>query len=192
VKDISTPGPLPAVAVTDGRVALRSWRPQDAAVRVRAGADADVQRWTSVPRNVDEAAALAWVNWSERARHDRKALYAAVTLDGECLGSVGLVDLHPNHRRAEIGYWLLDEARGHGLAVKALRLFTSWCFVHLDVARLDLFTNTDNEASMAVALKAGYAREALLRSWHGDSVHREDLVLFGMLREEWPDAASQQ
>lgn len=188
MKDISTPGPLPIDTVVDGRVTLRPWRPEDAPVRVRAGADPDIQRWTSVPHDVDEEAARAWVAWSEQARSDRTALYFAVTLDGRCVGSAGLVDLHPDHLRAEVGYWLVSDARGHGLATRALRLLTSWCFTNLNLARLDLFTNTDNDASMAVALKGGYTREALLRSWHGNAVRREDLVLFGLLREDWQAA----
>jgi RimJ/RimL family protein N-acetyltransferase len=172
--------------MADGDVRLRPWLPEDAEVRVRAGRDPEVQRWTSVPRDVDVHQARAWVAWAEDARVRCQALYSAVTLDGRCVGSAGLVRLHHEDLRAEVGYWLVGEARGRGLATRALRLLTGWCFANLNLARLDLFTNTDNDASMAVALRAGYTREALLRSWHGNVVDREDLILFGMLRDEWP------
>jgi ribosomal-protein-alanine N-acetyltransferase len=139
-----------------------------------------------VPRDIDLVAATAWVEWSRQAREAGEALFLAIVYGGVCVGSVGLIHLEHEHRRAEVGYWLLPEARGHRLTVRGLELLVTWTFENLDVARLDLFTNTDNGGSMAVAERCGFIREALLRSWHltpwGE---REDLVLFGLLREDF-------
>lgn len=173
---------LRPVVLRDGELALRPWQPEDAGVRVRAGQDPDIRRWTSVPRDVDEASALEWITWSQLAIATGESLYLAVTLDGRCVGSMGLIEVHHDHRRAEIGYWLLPEARGRGLVVRALRLLGDWALTELPLARLDLYTNTDNDASMAVALRAGYTREAVLRAWHTGPDGQEDLVLFGLVR----------
>lgn len=150
-----------------------------------AGADPDIRRWTTVPRDVDLEQARAWITWSAQARDAGDALFLGIVHHGECVGSVGLIHFEHEHRRAEVGYWLLSDARGQRLTVRALSLLVDWTFANIDIARLDLFTNTDNDGSMAVAERCGFTREALLRSWHltpwGE---REDLVLFGLLREE--------
>lgn len=173
---------LRPVVLQDGELVLRPWQAGDADVRVRAGRDPEIRQWTSVPRDVDHDAALEWIAWSQLAIATGEALHLALTVDDRCVGSIGLIDVHQDHRRAEIGYWLLPEARGRGLAPRALRLLTAWSLGELPLARLDLYTNTDNDASMAVALRCGFSREALLRAWHSGPDGQEDLVLFGLVR----------
>ena len=44
------------------------------------------------------------------------------------LGSISLMAPDWEHRRAEVGYWLAREARGHGHATRAVRLICQWGF----------------------------------------------------------------
>ena len=97
---------------------------------------------------------------------------------------MGLFDVVQRHRRAEVGYWLLPEARGHNYVVRAVRALSEWAFSSLALNRLDLYTNTDNESSMRAAEKAGFSREALLRQWYLGEDGPEDLILFGLVRPE--------
>jgi RimJ/RimL family protein N-acetyltransferase len=52
------------------------------------------------------------------------------------------------------------------------------------VARLQLTTHLDNPASQRVAEKAGYTREAVLRSWADQRGERVDLIMYSLLPGE--------
>jgi RimJ/RimL family protein N-acetyltransferase len=55
-----------------------------------------------------------------------------------------------------VGYWLLPEARGHGLATRAVRLVVTWAFDALSVAEVGLRAAPANAASRGVAERAGF------------------------------------
>ena len=77
-------------------------------------------------------------------------------------------------------------ARGRGLATAALRLLSEWALETLPIARMQLTTHLDNPASQRVAEKAGYTREAVLRSWTEQRDVRVDLVMYSLLPSDLP------
>jgi RimJ/RimL family protein N-acetyltransferase len=85
------------------------------------------------------------------------------------------------HLRGEVGYWLACEARGHGHASRAVRLICGWGFGSLGLERIDLFAATANAASQRVAERAGFIREAILRSYLRVRDRQLDMVAFGLL-----------
>jgi RimJ/RimL family protein N-acetyltransferase len=107
------------------------------------------------------------------------ATFAICDRADSCLGHV-FVNLGAS-RRATVGYWLLPEARGKGLATRALRLVSRWALTHLDLARLGLFTEAWNSPSQRVAERVGFRREGLLRSWGEIDDRRVDYVSFSLL-----------
>ena len=76
------------VRLTDGRVALRPPELRNVPAITDACQDAEIGRWTRVPRPYRKEHARAWI----------EALEAAVGL----LGSVGLVEADLGQRRAEV------------------------------------------------------------------------------------------
>jgi len=60
----------------------------------------------------------------------------------------------------EFGYWLGADARGRGLATRALQLVTDAIVSRLRPSRLELRTTIGNEPSERVAARAGYERVA--------------------------------
>ena len=97
-------------------------------------------------------------------------------------GAIGL--RLPAERVGDVGYWLASWARGRGVATRALRLLCAWAFDSLDLARIQLHTLPDNDASQRVAERAGFRREGLLRSWTEMKGRRVDLVMFSLLPGE--------
>jgi RimJ/RimL family protein N-acetyltransferase len=100
---------------------------------------------------------------------------------GELLGSVALVRVNFRHRRSEVGYWLARAARGHGHATRAVQLICAWGFRTLGLERVGLVAATENLASQRVAERAGFTREALLRSYMRGKLGREDMAAFVLL-----------
>jgi RimJ/RimL family protein N-acetyltransferase len=59
-----------------------------------------------------------------------------------------------------------------------------WGRDSLGLERIDLFAATGNRASQRVAERAGFTREALLRSYMGSRWGQRDMVGYGLLVEE--------
>jgi RimJ/RimL family protein N-acetyltransferase len=91
--------------------------------------------------------------------------------DGAVLGMVGLHARAP--RVSEVGFWVRREARGRGVAVAAVEAVCRYAFDELGLARVEWQAIVGNEGSRAVALRAGFRLEGVLR---GRLDHRGDMV----------------
>ncbi|MGO9487633.1 MAG: GNAT family N-acetyltransferase [Solirubrobacteraceae bacterium] len=161
----------------EGRgLVLRPWQAGDAATLARAYADPEIQRWHV--RTMDGDEALAWVlERREMWRAERGGDWA-VLAGGTPAGRVALRKLELGDGCGEVGYWVLPEARGSGIAALALGVLGEWLFEQAGLRRLELEHSTANPASCRVALKAGFVAEGMRRSavlhadgWHDMHVH---------------------
>jgi RimJ/RimL family protein N-acetyltransferase len=85
------------------------------------------------------------------------------------------------HGTGELAYLVVPEARGRGIALQSLQMLGDWAIEELGLGRLQVQIDPENAASHAVAQRAGYQREGLLRSsfvLHGE---RKDCVIYSRL-----------
>jgi RimJ/RimL family protein N-acetyltransferase len=177
---------LSGEALVDGPTALRPWRDEDLASIVAACQDPEISRWTRVPSPYGEADARAYLfQRYGMLESGASAPFAIVSPadDTLLLGSIALMGVEWEHARAEVGYWLAREARGHGHATRAVRLICAWGFSKLHLKRISLLAATGNPASQRVAERAGFQREALLRSYMLNHGERQDMVAFALLAD---------
>jgi RimJ/RimL family protein N-acetyltransferase len=181
---VTGPIALPSL-VHDGHAGLRPWREGDVAAILAMSRDPDTIRFTNVPDPYDEDSVRIWLALQPaRLRAGDGAAFAVLELPSDdALGAIGVRVLH-GRGIAEIGYHMAPQARGRGLATAALRLLSDWSFRTLPVVRLQLTTHVDNPASQRVAEKAGYTREAVLRSWADQRGERVDLIMYSLLPGE--------
>jgi RimJ/RimL family protein N-acetyltransferase len=144
----------------DGGV-LRPWEFTDAQILVQGWLDPDVAAWNSVPSAPTLATATSWIAGVQ----DRAAITQSIDWVIESyathgvVGEVGLSGFSDAHRGALIGYWLLPEGRGQGLATAAVTAVTGWAHQALSLATIVARCNTSNTASQQVAARAGYRHE---------------------------------
>ena len=153
--------------LTDGRLLVRPFEPDDAPAVQAACDDADVAHWIyGLPTPYTLADAESFIADARRllAAGERARLAVADAASGELLGSVSL-DRFAGREAAEIGYWVKREARRRGVALGAARLVVAWAFEDLGVERLELLTYPGNQASQALAGRLGFTRECLLRGF---------------------------
>lgn len=170
--------------LVDGPTALRPWRDSDAGALVTACQDPEIVRWTRVPERYGETDARLYLMQRLAAAHAGVAAsFAVVAADDTdlLLGSISLMRLAWEDRRAEVGYWLTPEARGHGHAVRAVRLICGFGRERLGLERIDLLVATGNRASQRVAERSGFTREAVVHSYFQGKEGRLDMVVFGLL-----------
>lgn len=139
-----------------------------------------VRAFGSTSERAEELLELNRSRW----REGTGPTYAICEADNECVGHV-FVNIGPNER-GTIGYWLLAESRGRGLATRAVRLISRWGFDVLGLARLQVLAEPSNVASQGVAERSGFQREGVLRSYVEIDGRRVDYVVFSRLPGDEP------
>jgi RimJ/RimL family protein N-acetyltransferase len=166
------------VRLADGDVVLRPFVDADVPAIVAACQDPEIPRWTSVPSPYTEEDARSFLAGAPNV-HSYAVVDAA---DDRLLGCAGYQLL--NHSRATFGYWVAREARGRGVASRALRLLSRWALREHGLARVQLIVEPENVASIRVAENAGFQREALLRSYIELHGRRRDVYVYALLAED--------
>jgi RimJ/RimL family protein N-acetyltransferase len=149
----------------------------DPALGRRAGFDVDpTEDWV---RSRLEGAA-------ERRATGRFAELAVVDPNtDDFLGAVALHHFEWPAGRVELAVWLAPAARGRGIAHGALSLVLDWLF-EVGFRRAELRTTPDNEPMCTLAERLGFVREGVLRRYAVERGVEVDVVVFGLLRSEWP------
>ena len=155
---------------------MRPMRPSDAEDIYRAVQDPEIPKFTTVPADYPIDLAIEFANTRAAASFVNKTELVFVIEDARLAtatypysnGFAGVMSLHtidiPNHR-AEIGYWLEKEARGHGICTKAAELITEYGLMTIGFKRIDGIVDVRNEPSKAALLKAGYEFEGIMKSY---------------------------
>ena len=174
---------LTSATVRTERLVLRLPREDDVDAIARSCQDPENQRWlTALPSPYTRADAEFFVREiAHRGREEGRDLAFAVAAGGELVGVSGLHHLTTGRLGPEIGYWIASWARRNGYAAEAARGLADWALAH-GAPRVHLFTDVGNAPSQAVARRAGFAEEGVVRSCleYRDG-RRSDAVLFGRI-----------
>lgn len=146
-----------------------------------------VGRFTAVPVPYQREDALEYVARSTADWEAGSGAPFLITVGGEVVGSIGVFRKPWDGAVGEAGYWIGAEARGRGIATRALVLVTRWAFDAMGLARIQLGTNRENLASQQVAIKAGFQFEGILRQWREIRGERVDEVHFSLVRSDLTD-----
>ena len=147
----------------DGVVGLRPADERDLPA-IEAGInDVDVVRWIGPPESSPKGVlALNRERWAAGS-----PTFAIHEDDDACVGLVWINRGSENPSVGYLGYWLLPEARGRGLATRAVRLISAWALRELGTTSLALTADVANARSQAVAERSGFRRASSPRTADG-------------------------
>ncbi|MGH8793597.1 MAG: GNAT family N-acetyltransferase [Stackebrandtia sp.] len=170
--------PQPILDTELPELSLRPARETDLDAIYKACQDAEMQRWTTIPRPYEREHAEGFLRFAEDGwRRGEKAVFVMADADDRYCGSV---DLRLNHGgdpgSAEVGFHTAPWARGKGYMTEATRRVCAYAFEELDVERVVWRAMVGNDGSRRVADKAGFVFEGTL---HGE------LVRFGERSDGW-------
>ena len=155
----------PDPPLSDGVITLRAKARTDVDALTAACQDPEIPRWTLVPVPYRRADALGWIAATELELEAGIAItWLAVDAEDRLLASIGLMGIDRERGSGEIGYWVAREARGRGVATRAVRLLCEWAASELGLTTLELVIHEDNAPSHAVARAAERTRGFTRRS----------------------------
>lgn len=146
---------LPTLVGVD--VTLRPWRPGDAEDLRREVQDPLTVRWMAIDQPYTLERANGFIAGTEKAWEEREAAHFVIAdRDDRLIGYLGVLSVEDRMRVVEIGYWVSAGQRGRGVATAASRLALDWVEEAIAPERIELGMLAGNEASRAVAKKAGF------------------------------------
>lgn len=178
----------PAPTLVTERLVLRELRLDDAAAVSAGAGDKRVARYLlQVPTPYPVALARRWIlsriEWWKEGRGVTLAI-ARRTSPHLLVGTVSLRQF-ARDRRAELGYWLAANAWNFGFATEACRAIVDFGFRELGLARIYAQVLAGNHASVHVLDKLGMVHEGIKRQHVRKGLKLYDVLIFGLLREEW-------
>jgi RimJ/RimL family protein N-acetyltransferase len=158
VEDVIEPVELAA-----GDLLLRPFRTGDADAVFAACQDPEIQRWTTVPVPYTRADAEEFVGAGAERWASGNPTFACVdAASGRLLGALDLQSCNAEEGPM-VGFWVAPDARGKGVAVRAVRRVARWAFDDLSLPRIRWAAYVGNVASRGVADRAGFVREGTCR-----------------------------
>jgi len=105
------------------------------------------------------------MDWYRQLQENETGMWFAMGLkdSNEFIGAVGLNDMSKEHKRGELGFWLLPEFWGSGYISEVVPKVLEYGFQTLDLHRIEAWVETDNENSRKVLSRLGFRHEGTLR-----------------------------
>lgn len=123
------------------------------------------------------------MNWFSQLEKDETGIWWAIESienQGFC-GAIGFNNLNKQHKRAEIGFWLLPESWGKGIMSEVLPLVCQYVFENLGLHRIEAQVETENLACQKVLDKSNFSYEGTLRECEIKDGKYISLAVFSLL-----------
>ena len=123
---------------------------------------------------------------SPSSRQDEK-LFVISSRQGEAIGTVGLTKIDCRSRNAEWGRFMIGDKKylGKGYGLEAMYLIAQYAFTHLNLHRLYLKVFAWNKNARAMFESFGFREEGTLREQVFRDGKYHDIVIYGMLGNEF-------
>lgn len=189
---------MESATLTTERLVLRAPTEADVDAITDACQDPEIPRWTTVPSPYTREHGEGFVRligewWDD----DSQAIWGIYAGDV----FIGVVGLHhiaaaAGGGAAELGYWMVESARGNGYLVEAARAAIDWGFAELGLARIHWQAVVGNVPSARAARALGFRYEGLMRQRLTSERGRDDGWVAGLLPDDdrtpvdWPILAA--
>ena len=169
------------------RLLLRFFDLSDAErVRELAGDKEIADTTTNIPHPYEEEMAEEWISTHRIKFESGECVHFAIILKkkSELIGAIGLI-IDKSFNRGELGYWIGRKYWNQGYCTEAAGAVLGYGFNQLLLHKITSSHFARNPSSGRVMRKIGMKKEGFLKKHVPKNGHYEDLVLYGILRNEW-------
>jgi ribosomal-protein-serine acetyltransferase len=140
--------------------------------------------WATADYSLDNAQHYIRENLQRFA--ERQGFGLDIIFQNRMAGSIGYNTINWQDKKTELGYWLGTAFQGRGLMTRACRALIDHAFAEFKLNRVEILCGVDNVRSRAIPERLGFQQEGLVRQAEWIHDHFHDLVIYGMLADEWP------
>ena len=123
---------------------------------------------------------------NDSAKGGRDGARFAIEADKKCIGQCALFNFKETAQTCELGITIGDQAywaRGYGR--DAIQSLLDYAFRIRNIRRVLLSVNGNNQRAIKAYKSCGFVEEGCLRAHVWNNGEYVDLVIMGLLREEW-------
>ena len=123
---------------------------------------------------------------TDTAKGGRDGAVFAIEADEKCIGQCALFNFNETAQTCELGITIGDKAYwGRGYGRDAIRCLLDYAFRLRNIRRVHLSVNGNNQRAIQAYKSCGFLEEGRLRAHVWNDGLYIDLVIMGLLREEW-------
>lgn len=167
------------------RLELRLIQPSDHQKIFEGLSHPDVIRYYGVSFDTFEAT-QEQMDWYKDLEENKKGLWWAVCLAGNqtFLGAGGLNDWNHDHRKAEIGFWLLPQHWGKGYMSEAMPLICNYAFKEMNIHRIEGFVDHGNRNCKKALAKLKFVFEGTMRECEWKNKEAQSIDVYSLLKTD--------
>ena len=162
---------------------IRKFKMTDLDLVEKASLDPLIPLITSVPSRFSKEEGGAYIRrqWDRYDKNTGYSFAIAKRNNDQAIGSVYLGLRNIEDGRASLGYWVVEDFRGMGVAKAVLMEIVKWARSDLNIPRLELYVEPWNVGSIKTAEFAGFEQEGLMRSWQKVGEQRKDMIMMSLV-----------
>ena len=131
------------------------------------------------PSNIDQS--VSELKYWASLFHNKRSFYWAIALKNtdKIVGSAGFNMISIDNSRAEISYDLDPEFWGQGIMLKSIKAILQFADLDLALIRIQATVIIDNERSIKLLERCGFAKEGLLKKYEVVQGQHKDYYMYG-------------
>lgn len=177
---------LPFQNLESDRLVLRRLTPEDVQEVYELRSNPETMKYIPRPLVTNLEEAMEHITMINDKIDSGEGINWAITLkpSNKLLGIIGHYRIKWEHYRSEIGYMLLPEAHGKGIATEAIQLICTYGFNHMKMHSLEGIIDPENSASARVLEKNGFVQEAHFKENEFYNGRFLDSAIYSKLKEK--------
>jgi ribosomal-protein-alanine N-acetyltransferase len=123
------------------------------------------------------------MDWYEKSYHEGTGGPWKIVdkTTGEKIGVVAYYYHKPEHKKAEVGFWLFPQYWNQGVTTEVLKTVIEYCQEKKDIHRLEAFVEEGNIASSKVLEKLGFVYEGTMKECEIKNGKYISLLIYALL-----------
>lgn len=127
----------------------------------------------------------------DASKGGRDSTRFVIEVDGKCVGTCALFNANTTDQTCELGIGIGDKDYwGQGYGRDGVRVLLRYAFRYLNYRKVWLRVHAKNERAIRTYRACGFREEGRLRAQVWSDGAYDDLLLMGILREEWTATVS--
>jgi len=168
------------------RLVLRKLSLDDAEEIFFLRSDEKVNKYLDRPRATSIEDAHNFINKTNQAIENNECVDWAITFkdDSRLIGSICLWNFAIEENKAEVGYELLPDFQGQGIAREALSAVITFGFEVMKLKTIEAYTHKENLQSTKLLEKYNFKRDLAAESKIDFTVENPNTIVFSLWKEK--------